>query len=543
MKHGLKLAGLAAALGVATWLLAPRLLPVRVPVDFPKPPDLGSLKPDLRAQIESADQEARRRPGSPEAVGKLAMIYHANLFLEPAEPAYRIAARLAPDEYQWAYAQAVLEEEKGGGNEQLKFLQSALRLKPGHVPALLKLGDWFFKLDQLDEAAKYYEQAARIPEGGASLHATFGLGRVAARRRQWDRVIEIVGPLTRSYPHGAPFYELLREAYDGLGQADKAALARQGSGFAKWKVVPPFEDPFTEQLIGYSLSSTRLLKHAGLLSRAGLADRAADAGRRAVRADPNDADIRNFLSRALITFYPDQPQMIDEAITHLTECLRLKPDDPVPLGGFADEFFKSPKPPAAVERLRAMLQARPNSPGFHLFLGQAADALGKMAEAEAQYRAAVKENPKDAAAFNKLGLIAERQGKPADAVGYFRKSIQLNPESTAARLNLAIEVMQQGNYAQGFKELDELLKINPYDAEAHFCRAFALLSLNRTDEAITTFRQGLLYKPADAEARFGLGAALATQGKRDEARAELGEALRLNPNHERARRIVEQLGR
>jgi tetratricopeptide (TPR) repeat protein len=164
----LKLAGLTAVLGVATWLLAPLLLPVKLPADFPKPPDLASLNPELRTLLQNADQEARRKPGSAEAVGKLGMIYHANLLFEQAEPAYRIAARLAPEDSQWAYAQAVLEEEKGGGKEQLKFLQSTLRLKPDDVPALVKLADWFFKLDQLDEAAKYYEQAARAPDGLAA---------------------------------------------------------------------------------------------------------------------------------------------------------------------------------------------------------------------------------------------------------------------------------------------------------------------------------------------------------------------------------------
>jgi tetratricopeptide (TPR) repeat protein len=204
----------------------------------------------------------------------------------------------------------------------LKSLQNTLRIKPGHVPALLKLADWFFKVDQLDEAAKYYEQAARAPDSGASLQATFGLGRVAARRGEWNRVIEIIGPLTRSYPHAAPLYELAQEAYEGLGQAEKAGQARQIRGFAKWRIVPPFEDPFNEQLIGYSRSSTQLLKHAGLMSRAGLADRAIDAGRRAAQADPKDPDVRNFLARTLLTFYPDKPQAVDEAMTHVTECLR-----------------------------------------------------------------------------------------------------------------------------------------------------------------------------------------------------------------------------
>jgi hypothetical protein len=51
----------------------------------------------------------------------------------------------------------------------------------------------------------------------------------------------------------------------------------------------------------------------------------------------------------------------------------------------------------------------------------------------------------------------------------------------------------------------------------------------------------LLYKPDETEARFGLGLALATEGRREEALAEVRETLRLNPDHQRARRLAEQL--
>jgi cytochrome c-type biogenesis protein CcmH/NrfG len=146
----LKLAGLAAALGIGTWLLLRILLPVRLPEDFPKLPDLRTVNPGLRALLQGADREARRRPGSAEAVGKLGMAYHANLFLEQAASAYRIAARLAPNDYHWVYCQAFLQEENGNEQEQVQFLQQTVRLKPDHVPALLRLADGEFKRDRLD---------------------------------------------------------------------------------------------------------------------------------------------------------------------------------------------------------------------------------------------------------------------------------------------------------------------------------------------------------------------------------------------------------
>jgi len=539
----LKTAGLAVALGVATWLLAPLLLPVKLPQNFPKLPDLQSLNPGFRALLETTDQEARRRPGSAQAVGKLGMVYHANLLFEQAAGAYRIAARLAPNDYQWVYAQAFLQEEIGGEKEQLRLLQRTLHLKPDHVPAQLKLADWFFKADQMDEAAHYYELASKVPDGGAALQAGFGLGRVAARRREWNKVIGNTAPMVRAYPHAAPLYELLQEAYEALGQADKAAEARQSGDYAKWKSVPPLEDPFNEQLTAFCYSSTRLLKQAGLLSRVGYADRAIEVGRRAVQADPKDPDVRNFHARTLLTFYCDKPDAIDDALAQLEECLRLRPEDPVPLGGFASDFFKTPKPTAAVARLRAHLLSHPDIPGAHFLLGQAAGALGETEEAVAQYQAALKESPKNSAVYVKLGLISDQVGKFNEAIAHFRRAIQLNPMNSDARLNLAIELMQRGNYAQGIKELDELLRRDPHDAAAHFCMGFAFLSTKRFDEAVAKFRQGLLYKPDDAEAHFGLGSAFAAQGKREDAMEELREVLRLRPNHRPARELLYQLER
>ena len=535
-------AGLAAALGIAMWFLAPLLLPVNVPPDFPPLPDLQSSNPSMREIIQRSDQQARSKPVSAESVGKLGLVYHANLFYGQAAAAYRIAARSEPLSPQWAYAQAVLSEETGAEAALMKFLSQTIELDPNHVPALIKLADSAFKSDRLDEAGRLYKTAADAPGSTAAVQAAFGRGRVAARSKDWNTLATAVAPVAAAYPHAAPLHELLQQAYTALGQTDKAEQARQSAAYAKWKSLPPLEDPFTDQLIEVCYSSTRLLKQAGLLGKTGRPDQAIDLARRAAQAEPADADVRDYLARTLITFYGDKPEAIDEAMSHLAECMRLRPSDPIPLGGFADDFFKSPKPPAAVQRLRALLQSNPKIPGIHFFLGQAAEQLGEMETAAAEYRAALKENPKDSGAHNKLGLIAEAAGRFDEASAYFRKAIQLNPMNTAARLNLAIDLMQRGNYAQGFGELNELLRIDPQDAAAHFLMGFAYLSRKQAPEAESKFRQGLVYKPGDAEARFGLGAALAAQGRRDDAAAELRQALQLRPNHAQAQNLLRQLG-
>jgi tetratricopeptide (TPR) repeat protein len=537
----LKLAGLAAALGIGTWLLLRILLPVRLPEDFPTLPDLRTVNPGLRALLQDADREARRRPGSAEAVGKLGMAYHANLFLEQAAGAYRIAARLAPNDYRWAYCQAFLQEENGNEQEQVKFLQQTVRLKPDHVPALLRLADGEFKRDRLDEAARYYERAASAPDGHSSLQAAFGLGRVAARRQEWNQVIERVAPLTRTYPYLQPPYELLQEAYEALGQADKAAEARESITFSRSKVVPPPQDPLNDQLIALSYNSTRLLKQAGLLSRFGYPDQAIQVARRAAEADTKDPDIRNFIARTLLAAYPNKPEAIDEALTQLGECLRLRPEDVSPLWMFANDFFDTPKTAAAVERLGALVRPYANRADAHLYLGLLADARGDAGEAVSQFQAALKNDPNNSGIYDKLGVILDRGAKLDGAIAYFQKSVQLNPVNTTARLNLGVALLQRGNDGQGLKELGEVLRLKPDYAAAHFSMGFAFLYSKRIDEAIGKFREGLRYKPDDPEAHYGLGSALSMQHRREEAAAELREALRLRPNYPEAQALLSQL--
>jgi len=537
----LKIAAIALALGVVTWLLAPILLPVRVPQDFPKLPDLQTANPSVRALLESADQEARQRPGSAEAVAKLGMAYHANLFFEQARQAYRIAAREAPRDYQWAYCQAFLQEESGNEKEEFRLLQETVRLKRDYIPALLKLGDGFFKLDKLDEAAHYYETASKA-SNGLSLQASFGLGRVAARRQEWNRVIEYIAPLLQTYSYVQQLHQLLQEAYDKLGQADRAAEERQGVLLARWKVVPPPEDPLNEQLIRLCYSSTRLLKQAGLLSHLGYPDRAIRVARRAAEADPADPDVRSFIARTLLTFYGNNPEAINEALTQLGECLRLRPDDVVPLWMFANDFFDTPKPPGAVERLRVLMRPYANRADAHFYLGLVADARGDAEEAASQYQAALKHDPGNSSVYDKLGLLLDRAARIDGAIAYLNKAVQLNPMNITARFNLGVAQLQKGNNGEALQELDEVLRLKPDHAAAHFVMGFALLDHKRTDEAIAKFREGLRFKPDQADAHYGLGSALSMQGKREAAVAELREALRLRPSYPEAQALLHQLG-
>ncbi len=86
------------------------------------------------------------------------------------------------------------------------------------------------------------------------------------------------------YPHIRPLYRLLLDAYEALGQSDKAAEEHRHLLEPKLIVVSPVKDAPLDELLSLCCSSTRLLKEAGLLSRFGHPNQAIEVARRAMHA-------------------------------------------------------------------------------------------------------------------------------------------------------------------------------------------------------------------------------------------------------------------
>jgi len=532
---------LSGVAGFAVWAAVLLLISPPLPQDYPALPDLEVQNAALRELLVHADAVARRRPGSVEDIGRLGMIYHANQYYGRAESAYRIASRLAADDYRWPYLRALVREETGREGEVSELLEAAVARRSDFVPALQKLGDISFKREDLDTAARYYERSAETATGDSKLQAVFGLGRIAALKKDWQKVVELVAPLVQNYPNVRPLHQLLLNAYEALGRADLAAQERRHLLDPDLIVIPLVKYPLDEELLALSCSSTRLLKEAGLLSRFGKPKEAIRVARRAVEVEPGDSDVHHFLARMLLDAHGADAESVSEALDHLREGLRLKPDDPVPLWYFATFFFKQDKTDEAVEQLRSMLAAHAGKAESHYYLGLVADRQGKIPEALGQYQQALKADSQNADAWHRIGLIRVRQGALREATACFRRAVELKPSFTMARSNLGVALDQMGQTREAIREFREALRLKPNDAAVHQYLGIAFLRTGAAGDAVSHFREAVRFAPGDAEAHYGLGIALALQQKTDEARQALEQAIRLRPEYEEAREQLRKL--
>jgi len=537
-----KLALFAVTLGLGTWFFLIFLMRLRGPDLIPAAPDLQSWNPELRRLLATADAEARRHPDSAPAVGRLGMAYHANQFYDQAATIYGIAARLAPDDYRWSYCQALLQEENGEEVQLLQLLRKTVQLNSGHIPAVVKLADLFFKQDNLDQAVYYYERSVGADDKRLVPQAVFGLGRAAARRQEWNRVIQDLVPLAREYPLYRPPHQLLADAHQALGDGDKAAAELRTLLRTDLTVVPPIKDPIGEELLDLCCSATRLLKHAGFLSRFGNSDKILLLARRAVEVEPDDPDARHFLSRTLLKSRGADPKAVDDALFQLNEGLRLRSEDLKPLLLVADIFFSQNKTDAAIEQLRTMLARNTNSAEAHYYLGVATEHQGKVTEAVGHYREALRDDPNYAEPYHRLALILVKEGKLTEATGYLQKAIRLKPAFILAHFNLGLALERQGRIHDAIAQYSEVLRLEPNDAAANLNLGLVLAQLGRFEDAARHFREAVRIMPDDPEAHYDLGCALASLGKDQEAADEFRRALQLYPGYKEARAQLEELG-
>jgi tetratricopeptide (TPR) repeat protein len=98
--------------------------------------------------------------------------------------------------------------------------------------------------------------------------------------------------------------------------------------------------------------------------------------------------------------------------------------------------------------------------------GQAAISLerqGRVAEAEAAWKALSKAYPTNPEPLAHIGLLEARQEHYAEAIASYQKAMAINPSMPGLRLNLGLAFFKAGDYKEAIQTLDPLLKTQPDD--------------------------------------------------------------------------------
>ena len=261
--------------------------------------------------------------------------------------------------------------------EAMAHAREALRLKPGHAPALNNLGLALQRLGRLEEARAAFTEALRIEPDYAQAHNNLGYllqesGRFEEAMAQYREALRISG----DYP----------EAHYNMGNALQLT-GRLGDAVAQYREALQFAPDFTPGHYNLGIA----------LQRLGRAEEAASEYREAIRLEPNLAEAYNNLGLVM-----QQLGRIEEALTDYTRAVRLKPGFAVARNNRAKALEELGRVDEAIAECTEALRILPNYPEAHVNLGVALEKSGRLEEAITQYKEALRLRPDFAEARSRL---------------------------------------------------------------------------------------------------------------------------------------------
>jgi tetratricopeptide (TPR) repeat protein len=208
----------------------------------------------------------------------------------------------------------------------------------------------------------------------------------------------------------------------------------------------------------------------------------------------------------------------------------------------------------AIQSIARAVAAHPDQAAYHYNLGNAHEAAGHAAEAQACYLRAIELDPSLAGAHFQLGRLCQA-GDPIQARRRFERTIELEPHYAAAHHQLGLLLKSQGERAAAIAEFHQALAADPNCAEAaaslsgeieylesaaladaasaqaHLDLGRAYLAVSNCDAAIRSLVEAVRLKPGLVAAHLSLAAAAQAQGGADVAGKLLERIISRRPDH------------
>ena len=273
---------------------------------------------------------------------------------------------------------------------------------------------------------------------------------------------------------------------------------------------------------------------AGALRDAGRLPEALELYRKAVEAEPNNAEIYGNISGLFIIAGRYQ-----EAIAPAEKAVKLKPslvEAHVNLGSALGSLGRHRE---AITHLRAALALDPRLDYVRGNIAHALIQLGEFEEAIVHCRLAVRENPDSVAGHAGWGEALLGLKRPAEAIVHCQTAVRLQPENIDAHVNLATAYFDAGRPTEAIEQYRTAIRLAPNNAGIRSNFALALSNVGRMVEAIAEYEELLRRAPGFFVAHLNLAYVLSHLGRNTDALAHAEAALRLQPDSPDARRAID----
>ena len=323
---------------------------------LPKLP-LESYEAGIREPIVEAYRSAQQQPQDAERNGRLGMLLYANEQYELASACFERARAFVPGDARWAYYLGRTQVYLARYDPAAASLRTALRLRPGYLPARLMLAKSLLDAGHADESRALYQ--ALVNEHPETAEGHYGLGQIAAARGELAAAVEHLQKACGLHPgFGAAHFALAR-AYRDLGEKEKAL--EQLTLYQKDKLGwPSVTDPLLAAVLELKTGANARLRRGIELAEAGELRPAAEEHEKALLADPKLVRAHVNLIRLYGTL--GQPEKAEE---HYRAAVALDPNLAEAHYNYGVLLTSEGKPQEAAAAFRRALDLNPAYPEAH----------------------------------------------------------------------------------------------------------------------------------------------------------------------------------
>jgi tetratricopeptide (TPR) repeat protein len=291
-----------------------------------------------------------------------------------------------------------------------------------------------------------------------------------------------------------PYTQMFLTHLDQDGQDSPPILIENSTAANRAVNIPEFVNIPPDGLVSIdapALDFYRISEVAWNLTEDGEYEKAVAEWEKALRMNPEDAEVHNNLGVALAG-----TGKYEEAITHYQTALAARPDSADVQNNIGRALAAQGKIEDAIEHYQKALATAPNSAEIHNNLGFALLQKGSVDEAIAQLEKAVALEPKFSEAQYNLGVALAQTGKLDEAIGHYRQALGADPDSAEIHSNLGVALLRKGDYDEAIAHFEKAVAANPDFSEAQYSLGNVLYYLQgKTPEALEHWRTALRLTP------------------------------------------------
>ena len=267
----------------------------------------------------------------------------------------------------------------------------------------------------------------------------------------------------------------------------------------------------------------------GLMKREQL-DEAHRHIRRALELDPRGTSALQNMGELL-----RKRKRYREAVESYRKVLRIQRWNELAYGGMGMALFELKRYEEAAGAMAKALSLKPDLPGapaLRLFLGRALQALGRLGEADEQFRLAVEAEPGDPQPLLELANLRMEQKRPQEAARHLDRARELSSGNPALLHAVAETLRRQRRLPDAIASYRAAIDLDPGYAPPHAGLGIALFESERHAEAVEAMARALRLQPdlpVAGSLHLFTGRALQSLGRPEAAAESYERAAAVDP--------------